>query len=75
MPSLFFYNGTSAQDGNVGRYPGGCVCPSSSNPVCGTDGITYRNKCQLDCARRYQPALRVRHDGRCIAGAERQIPS
>ncbi|GAB6033309.1 hypothetical protein CHUAL_013081 [Chamberlinius hualienensis] len=64
----------SAQD-MVGRYPGNCVCPNNYNAVCGNDGRTYKNQCELDCAKRNKPALRKRHDGRCIAGAQQQIPS
>eukprot|EP00178_Gracilaria_changii_P019886 TRINITY_DN57723_c0_g1_i1.p1 TRINITY_DN57723_c0_g1~~TRINITY_DN57723_c0_g1_i1.p1 ORF type:complete len:139 (-),score=4.70 TRINITY_DN57723_c0_g1_i1:59-475(-) len=52
----------------------GCVapCPANYDPVCGSDGKTYSNQCQLDtfasCRRRHLEKL---HDGECTAEERR----
>jgi len=44
----------------------GCACPYNIDPQCGSDGITYSNKCELNCARsNCFPALRISRNGGC----------
>ncbi|XP_062591724.1 uncharacterized protein LOC134253223 [Saccostrea cucullata] len=58
---------------NLGRSESqGCrkrqKCPSNLRPVCGTDGLSYRNECVLKsvaCVRGGQNKLRIRHKGIC----------
>ena len=40
-------------------------CPSNYSPVCGSNGRTYSNKCQLARASCGNPNLQVAHEGTC----------
>ncbi|XP_045500389.1 serine protease inhibitor dipetalogastin-like [Colias croceus] len=42
-----------------------CECSSESNPVCGTDSLTYQNPCLLNCGKAYNANLELKHDGPC----------
>ncbi|XP_052235644.1 agrin-like isoform X3 [Dreissena polymorpha] len=47
------------------------ICPSQYDPVCATDGNTYRNDCELrQEACRRNTGLEVRSSGRCSDGLE-----
>jgi hypothetical protein len=41
--------------------PVGCQCSEDLQPVCGSDGQTYQNRCQLSCA-----GAAFVHDGECV---------
>ncbi|KAJ8953597.1 hypothetical protein NQ318_003021 [Aromia moschata] len=43
-----------------------CICSRIYIPVCGSDGQTYGNPCELDCTkRRAAPDLQIAAYGRC----------
>ncbi|KAI6233845.1 hypothetical protein M3Y99_00876800 [Aphelenchoides fujianensis] len=46
-----------------------CVCERKLKPVCGTDGQTYENMCQFECAKRLHAAISVQYGGSCCAPA------
>jgi hypothetical protein len=41
--------------------PVGCQCSEDLQPVCGSDGETYQNRCQLSCA-----GVSFVHEGECL---------
>lgn len=49
------------------RQEGGCdlVCAMMYQPVCGSDGKTYGNRCKLEVARCNSPNVQLVHDGAC----------
>ena len=46
----------------------GIDCDYTYEPVCGSDGYTYTNECELNLAKcsRSQPDLHVQHQGECV---------
>jgi len=42
-----------------------CACAMDYNPICGSNGATYGNLCQFNCARKSDPSLSVASYGEC----------
>ncbi|CAG7835807.1 unnamed protein product [Allacma fusca] len=42
-----------------------CICTRIMRPVCGSDGVTYSNRCELNCAAKRKTGLTEARVGRC----------
>ncbi|KAK9508104.1 hypothetical protein O3M35_007840 [Rhynocoris fuscipes] len=57
---------------NAARDP--CICTREYIPVCGTDGVTYGNKCMLNCEKQTKNhELEIAHGGPCDEDQAEQV--
>ncbi|CAL8101651.1 unnamed protein product [Orchesella dallaii] len=50
----------------IGPNNPGCFCTFQYDPVCGSNGQTYSNNCQLECDRNRYPNLQLVRRGMCM---------
>jgi hypothetical protein len=48
----------------------GCFCIQTYQPVCGSNGITYSNICEFNCALKQNPDLSILSYGPCVETRE-----
>lgn len=52
-----------------------CICKMDYNPVCGSNGRTFANKCEFDCEKIFtKMPLEIRYTGECKIEAEETVP-
>ncbi|KAG7166161.1 Serine protease inhibitor dipetalogastin-like 1 [Homarus americanus] len=56
---------SSSGGGSRSSCPSVSVCPTNYSPVCGSDGTTYPNQCNLDVATCLDSSVTWRSDGLC----------
>ena len=42
-----------------------CSCPKDMDLLCGSDGVSYTNRCQFECYQKVDIALTLKHEGQC----------
>lgn len=46
--------------GGGGQRGRNCICPNDFRPVCGSNYITYGNRCQLNCEQRHNSCKNIK---------------
>jgi len=49
-----------------------CSCDNSEDPVCASNGVTYKNSCRFDCTKKRVKRLRVVKRGKCAGMTRNQ---
>ncbi|XP_047097325.1 turripeptide Lol9.1 [Schistocerca piceifrons] len=52
----------------------GCACSQGQQPVCGNNGVTYLNECELRCAQCDLPGLLLAYAGVCVPAVTGYAP-
>ncbi|XP_059810851.1 trypsin inhibitor ClTI-1-like [Hypanus sabinus] len=67
VAARFYTPGSSEEEPDCEDFPDLPICPMFSKKICGTDGVTYINRCNL-CLYNWLNDVRVKikHNGLCV---------
>lgn len=51
-----------------------CSCSREYKPICGSDDVTYGNKCQFMCEKEIKSDLEIKNEGVCVPSKASQEP-
>lgn len=57
--------GSQPSSSSLTCHPDSCGCSDDFHPICGSDMVTYGNKCLFECNKKCEPSIVQNHEGYC----------